>query len=219
MSTSNSLRRAVRYALLASTAAAVAAPVYAQDDDVQEVVVTGSRITRPDYQSASPIVTVSEAAFRETGSATVETMLNTLPQFVPSITNTSNNPSNGGQANIELRGLGVERTLVLLDGKRIVPSGASGAVDLNIIPASLISNVEVISGGASAAYGSDAVAGVVNIKTQDFEGLQFDSNWGQTTESDGQEWQVGLTGGMQFADGRGKAMMNVAYAERDSVLS
>lgn len=221
MSTSHSLRRAIHCALLASTSAAVAVPVYAQDSqqDIQEVVVTGTRIARPDYESASPIVTVSDQAFKETGSTTVETMLNTLPQFVPSVTNTSNNPSNNGQANMELRGLGIERTLVLLDGKRIVPSGASGAVDLNIIPASLISNVEIISGGASAAYGSDAVAGVVNIKTKDFEGLQFDGNWGQTTESDGEEWQFGVTGGTSFADGRGKAMFNVAYAERSKVLA
>ncbi|NLG75424.1 MAG: TonB-dependent receptor plug domain-containing protein, partial [Xanthomonadaceae bacterium] len=213
------LRSAVRLTLMTSAIGAIAAPVNAQDSDVAEVIVTGSRIVRPDYQSASPIVTVSEANFRETGSTTVETMLNTLPQFVPSVTNTSNNPSNNGQANMELRGLGIERTLVLLDGKRIVPSDDSGAVDLNIIPASLISNVEIISGGASAAYGSDAIAGVVNIKTKDFEGLQFDGNWGQTTESDGEEWQVGITGGLSFAEGRGKAMLNVAYAERDAVLA
>ncbi len=219
MSTSNSLRRAVHCALLAGTAAAIATPVYAQDSDLNEVVVTGSRIVRPDYQSASPIVTVSEQNFRETGSTTVETMLNTLPQFVPSVTNTSNNPSNGGQANMELRGLGIERTLILLDGKRIVPSDDTGAVDLNIIPASLISNVEIISGGASAAYGSDAIAGVVNIKTKDFEGLQFDGNWGQTTESDGEEWQFGITGGMSFAEGRGKALFNVSYADRSAVLA
>lgn len=218
MSTSNSLRRAVHYALLAGTAAALTTPVYAQDGEIGEVVVTGSRIIRPDYESASPIVTVSEANFRETGSTTVETMLNTLPQFVPSVTNTSNNPSNGGQANMELRGLGIERTLVLLDGKRIVPSDDTGAVDLNIIPASLISNVEIISGGASAAYGSDAIAGVVNIKTKDFEGIQFDGNWGQTTESDGEEWQFGITGGLTFADGRGKALFNVSYADRKAVL-
>lgn len=219
MSTSNSLRRAVHYALLAGTAAALTTPVYAQDGEIGEVVVTGSRIIRPDYESASPIVTVSEANFRETGSTTVETMLNTLPQFVPSVTNTSNNPSNGGQANMELRGLGIERTLVLLDGKRIVPSDDTGAVDLNIIPASLISNVEIISGGASAAYGSDAIAGVVNIKTKDFEGIQFDGNWGQTTESDGEEWQFGITGGLTFADGRGKALFNVSYADRKAVLA
>ncbi len=214
-----SLRQAVRLALMTSAIGTIATPALAQDSELNEVVVTGSRIVRPDYQSASPIVTVSEQNFRETGSTTVETMLNTLPQFVPSVTNTSNNPSNNGQANMELRGLGIERTLVLLDGKRIVPSDDSGAVDLNIIPASLISNVEIISGGASAAYGSDAIAGVVNIKTKDFEGLQFDGNWGQTTESDGEEWQFGITGGTSFADGRGKAMLNVAYAERDAVLA
>src|SRR5690606_14679145 len=104
------LRSAVRLALMTGAVGTIAAPVNAQDTNVAEVIVTGSRIVRPDYQSASPIVTVSEQNFRETGSTTVETMLNTLPQFVPSVTNTSNNPSNNGQANMELRGLGIERT-------------------------------------------------------------------------------------------------------------
>src|SRR5690606_34642224 len=105
-----SLRQAVRLALMTSAIGTIATPALAQDSELNEVVVTGSRIVRPDYQSASPIVTVSEQNFRETGSTTVETMLNTLPQFVPSVTNTSNNPSNNGQANMELRGLGIERT-------------------------------------------------------------------------------------------------------------
>ncbi|HVF16679.1 MAG TPA: TonB-dependent receptor plug domain-containing protein, partial [Steroidobacteraceae bacterium] len=219
MSTSISIRRAVRFALLAGAVGAVSAPAHSQDDNIQEVIVTGTRIARPDYESASPIVSISEDAFEKTGTNTVDTLLNTLPQFVPSVTSTSNNPSNNGQANMELRGLGIERTLVLLDGKRVVPSGASGAVDLNLIPASIISSVEIISGGASAAYGSDAVAGVVNIKTKDFEGFSVDTNWGQTAESDGDEWTVALTAGLKFAEGRGKIMGNVAYSERTEVMA
>lgn len=213
------IARAVRRALVLSAVAATtlsALPAQAQDD-TQTVVVTGSRIQRQDYEAASPVVTVSEEAFKQTGSTTVETMLNTLPQFVPSVTNTSNNPSNGGQANIELRGLSPTRTLVLLDGKRVVPADGTGVVDVNMIPASLLANVEIITGGASAVYGSDAVAGVVNFKTKDFEGLQFDSNYGQTSESDADEWQVSVTGGLRFADGRGKLLGNVAYADRTAV--
>src|SRR5690606_25738895 len=141
------LRSAVRLTLMTSAIGAIAAPVNAQDSDVAEVIVTGSRIVRPDYQSASPIVTVSEANFRETGSTTVETMLNTLPQFVPALPHASDDPANDGEVNMELRGLGLERPRVLLGGKRIVPSGRSGGVDVHIISASLISNVEIISGG------------------------------------------------------------------------
>jgi iron complex outermembrane recepter protein len=219
------ISRAVRRALVLSAVAAASAatlPAQAQEqaaeeESTQTVTVTGTRIVRQDYQSASPIVTVGEDAFRQTGSTTVETMLNTLPQFVPSVTNTSNNPSNNGQANVELRGLETSRTLVLLDGKRIIPGGGEGVVDLNLLPSALISNVEIITGGASAAYGSDAIAGVVNFKTKDFQGLEFESNYGQTNESDGEEWQVSVTGGTSFAEGRGKFMGTASYSDRAGV--
>jgi iron complex outermembrane receptor protein len=219
MTNRNTIRRAVRYALVTSAAAAAttAMPVHAQEDTLEEIVVTGSRIVRQDYESASPIVTVSEDLFKQTGAATVETVLNSLPQFVPSVTSTSNNPSNGGQANVELRGLDTVRTLVLLDGRRLVPANGTGVVDLNMLPASIIQNVEIITGGASAVYGSDAVAGVVNFKTKEFEGLEIETNYGETSESDGEEWQASVTGGIRFADGRGHAMLNLAYADRAAV--
>jgi iron complex outermembrane recepter protein len=221
MSTSSSVRRAVRYALLASAAVAVVPTVHAQQPDttIQEVVVTGTRIARPDYTAASPIVSVGEEAFRQTGSTTVETLLNTLPQFVPSLTSTSNNPGNNGQANVELRGLSPTRTLVLLDGKRIVPADGTGIVDVNMIPAALIQNVEIISGGASAVYGSDAVAGVVNFRLKEFDGVEFESNWGETAESDGEEWTSTLSAGTKFADDRGRVMASVSYSDRSAVLA
>ena len=219
MSASRSIQRAVRLALLTS-AAATTLPLHAADDTVvAEVVVTGSRIQRPDFESSSPIISVDPELFERRATLSVETLFNTLPQFTPSITNTSNNPSNGGQANISLRGLGTARTLVLLDGRRIVPSNPSGVVDLNLIPPSLIGSVEVITGGASAVYGSDAVAGVVNIKSKDLEGIDVQTNVGQTTESDGMEYQISLSGGMKFADGRGKLMGNISYADREEVLA
>jgi outer membrane receptor protein involved in Fe transport len=196
-----------------------AAPLHAADQEISEVIVTGSRIQRPDFESASPVVSLSSEAFERNATLSVETLLNALPQFVPSITNTSNNPSNGGQANIELRGLGTTRSLVLLDGRRVVPSNPSGVVDLNLIPPSLISNVEIITGGASAVYGSDAIAGVVNFKSKDLEGIEVQTNVGQTTESDGMEYQVSLSGGMKFADGRGKFVGNLSYADREEVLA
>jgi outer membrane receptor protein involved in Fe transport len=212
--------RAVRLALIAaSTAGAVGAPVaLAQEaQELEQIVVTGSRIARPDYESASPIVSVSEELFKQSGSATVETVLNSLPQFVPSVTNTSNNPSNGGQANVELRGLGTSRTLVLMDGKRVIPANPTGVVDLNMLPSGLLQNVEVITGGASAVYGSDAVAGVVNFRLRDMQGIEFDGNYQITGRGDGEEYTAAISAGTHFADDRGKAMFSYSYANRDAV--
>ncbi len=190
----------------------------AQDDDFEEVIVTGSRIARPDFDSASPIVSVTDELFRRSGSNTVESALNTLPQFVPSYTSTSNNPANGGQANVSLRGLGTTSTLVLLDGRRLMPANGNGVVDLNIIPSSLIESVEVITGGASAVYGSDALAGVVNFKLKrEFDGVEVDGSWGQTDRGDGTQYEAGLTAGTDFADGRGSIVGYVGYADRELV--
>ncbi|MFN5615026.1 MAG: TonB-dependent receptor plug domain-containing protein, partial [Brevundimonas sp.] len=118
--------------------AMAAAPAAAQEaTEVEEIIITGSRIARQDYQAASPIVTVGQEDFQATGSVTIDTLINDLPQFVPSINQTSNNPSNGGQANINLRGLGTARTLVLLNGRRVVGSNSTGVVDINIFPTAL----------------------------------------------------------------------------------
>lgn len=187
---------------------------------VEEIVVTGSRIARRDYASDSPIVTVSKDDIEKLGSVTVDTLLNQMPQFVPSVSSTSNNPSNGGQANIDLRGLGTARTMILLDGHRVVPSNSDGTVDVNVIPAALIQNIEVISGGASATYGSDALAGVVNFKlNNNFSGLQMDAQYGVTEEGDGREKSLALTAGGKYADDRGHAVLSLSYSERGEVYN
>ncbi|HZW59473.1 MAG TPA: TonB-dependent receptor [Woeseiaceae bacterium] len=223
MRSNRAIRIAVRQALFAgalASAAAYAPLAVAQDSDedtIEEITVTGSRIVRRDFESASPIATVDAELFEQTAAITVESVLNTLPQFVPAITSSSNNPSNGGQANVSLRGLGTERTLILVDGRRVVPSNATGVVDLNILPASLISNVEIITGGASAVYGSDAVGGVVNFKLKEFTGLEVSGGWGQTGEADGAQTSGSITGGMEFAGGRGHVMGSVSYVDRDAV--
>jgi len=187
---------------------------------VDEIVVTGSRIARRDYVSNSPIVTVGRDDIEKSGSVTVDTLLNQMPQFVPSVSSTSNNPSNGGQANIDLRGLGTARTMVLLNGHRVVPSNSDGTVDVNIIPAALIQNIEVISGGASATYGSDAMAGVVNFKLNtNFTDLQVDAQYGVTEEGDGREKALSATAGGEYADGRGHAVLSLGYSERGEVYN
>ena len=190
----------------------------AETPAIDEIVVTGTRIARADYESASPLVTVDSSLFDQSGSPSVQTMLNTLPQFTGWMTENANNrsgPNPTGQAILDLRGLGFGRTLVLLDGQRIVPSNAYGSVDVNLIPPAIVERVEIISGGASAVYGSDAVAGVVNFKTLRFKGLEVEASWEQTDRNDGSGWTVGITGGLEFS--RGYAFGHLSLADRDPV--
>ena len=156
------LRRIVPLALVVACPALVLAQQ--ADGEIEQIIVTGSRIARPDFESASPIISITADAFARTSSTSVDTVVSRLPQFTPDFTSTSNNPGNGGQGNVQLRGLGATSTLVLLDGRRVVPANGNGVVDVNVIPASLVESVEIVSGGASAVYGSDAIAGVVNFK-------------------------------------------------------
>jgi iron complex outermembrane receptor protein len=186
--------------------------------EIETVTVTGSRIRRNDYVSDSPTVTVNASAMNETGSTAVEHLLNTLPQFVPSITTTSNNPGNSGQANIDLRGLGTQRNLVLMNGRRLPPSNPTGTVDINIVPAALIENIEVVTGGASAVYGSDAIAGVTNFTLKkNFEGVSLDSGYARTGLNDGNEWSSAFTIGSNFGEDRGNAVFSFQYTERDAI--
>jgi iron complex outermembrane receptor protein len=181
MSTSNSIRHAVRYALLTSAAATVAAPAYGADENIQEVVVTGSRIASPNLETTSPVTQVTAADIATQGITRVEDLINQLPQaFAAQNANIANGST--GTATVNLRGLGSVRTLVLVDGRRMPYGGiesASAAADLNQIPAAMVERVEVLTGGASAAYGSDAIGGVVNfIMKKDFEGVQVDAMYG-----------------------------------------
>lgn len=188
-----------------------------------EVTVTGSRISRPDYTAASPIIAIGRENLENSGSVTVESALNQLPQFTPSFTGTTGAIPvnvNSGQANVNLRGLGINRALVLMDGRRLQPSTASGAVDINTIPDALIESVETITGGASTAYGSDAMAGVINFKLRRrFEGMQVDAQYGQTEHGDGETQKVSVIMGGNFADDHGNAVVSLDYSERGTVIA
>jgi len=166
-------------ALSAAGARAAAAPAAAPDTAVSEVVVTGSRIPQPNLTSISPVTSVSAQAFKLEGTTRVEDLINQLPQVVADQGGAISNGSSG-TATVDLRGLGASRTLVLIDGRRLVPGDPfTPFADLNFIPAALIDRVEVDTAGASAVYGSDAVAGVVNfIMKRDFEGVRLDVNDG-----------------------------------------
>ena len=205
-------------ALLAAFVSTPAAAAAAADNEVEGIVVTGSRIVRNDYESNTPIVTVGAEALQQTGAVTVETLLNQMPQFVPSVTATSNNPGGTGQANVELRGLGTQRTLVLMDGRRIPPSNSDGTVDLNTIPPGLVESIEVITGGASATYGSDAVAGVVNFRLKKhFQGVEADVQYGTTDRNDGETENVSLLLGGNFDDDKGNAVISFGYSNRGDI--
>ena len=201
--------------LAAATSAAAAAPE-GVTPTVQEVVVTGSRLPKADLTADSPIVTVSQAQVQASGSLTLETLLNQLPQVVPSFSSAANNPSANGAAYVNLRGLGVSRNLVLLDGRRVVGANASNSVDLNTIPPGLIDRVEVITGGASAVYGADAVAGVVNVILKDhFDGLEAQGRSLVSQRGDGKEQEVSLSAGRRFE--RGSLMASLSWSERDEI--
>ncbi|MDG2522095.1 TonB-dependent receptor [Caulobacter segnis] len=215
--------KSMRERLLASSmicgaafAALSATAAYAQDEvAVEEIVVTGSRIARPDLVSSSPIATVGEKELQQQGVVNTENLLNTLPQAVPGVTSTVNNGS-GGAATVNLRGLGPVRTLVLVDGKRQTPTTQSGVVDINLIPPALIQNVEVVTGGASAVYGSDAIAGVVNfVLKKDFEGFQFTAGYQNTDDLDAPIYTLDATMGANFADGRGNVVLSLGYSDRE----
>ena len=180
---------------------------------LEEVVVTGTRIARTAIETPSPLVIIPGEAFAETPAISVESTLNTFPQFTPSATSTS--VDGDGLATLSLRGLGPTRTLVLIDGRRLMPADGLGQVDVNVLPPQLIESVEVVTGGASAAYGSDAVAGAVNFRLrEEFSGLELAGQWSQTGHGDGEENSVGLTTGVRTADGRGSMMAWFGYSER-----
>jgi outer membrane receptor protein involved in Fe transport len=204
-------------ALFAGLPISVANAQEADEDEV--IVVTGTRIARRDFVANSPIATVGQDELRLSGVVSIEGLLNELPQVVPGINGTSNNPGLNGQATVDLRGLGPARTLVLVDGRRLAPSDKQGTVDLNLIPATLVENIEVMTGGASAVYGSDAVAGVVNfILRDDFEGVEFGALKGFSEEGDSEEFSYDITMGGDFADGRGHATIFAGYYNRDPLF-
>jgi len=214
------LASAIYSITLASALAATAVPVFAEDESkmIEEVVVTGSRIKRADFTSNAPIVTVDSEQFDLTGTINTESLLNSLPQIVPGLDRTSNNPGNG-TASVDLRGLGTSRTLVLINGTRANPTSRTGTVDINTIPTALIERVEVLTGGASAVYGSDAVSGVVNfILKNDFEGVSFSQSAERTEEGDAEIYSTELTIGANFDDGRGNVVLNMSYTDRKDLF-
>jgi outer membrane receptor protein involved in Fe transport len=218
-------------------------PVEGADTAGQPIVVTGTRIKQPNLESASPVTVLTAAEVTNTGTTRVEDLVNSLPQvFAGQGSNYSNGAS--GTATLNLRGLGSERTLVLVNGRRVVPGDpTTSAADINVIPAALLQRVDVLTGGASSVYGADAVAGVVNfIMDTEFEGFKLDTQYsvynhanGRNSQfvdplgqrnfaaptgnvTDGGTFDTTLAFGTSFDDGRGHATAYVGYRKIKPVV-
>ena len=219
---SNELFKAVRYALYAGASAVVgyAAPALAQDaqdqsnQQLETITVTGSNIRRVDIETANPVVTIDRAQIERSGKLTVGDLLQALPAVTGGNVNpqVNNGGSYAGTSSIGLRGLGSQRTLVLINGHRYL----SG--DPNAIPANMIERIEVLTDGASSVYGSDAIAGVVNfILRSDYQGAEFRADYGISDRDDGEREGYHFTFG-QSSD-RGSIMGGVDYNHQDQILA
>jgi len=198
--------------------------------NLEEIVVTGSRIARRDYTSQSPLVTVDKEAFNSRSNVGIEATLDQLPQF--NMTGAGSQATNSaagtpfpqasaapGAATINLRGLGLNRSLILVNGRRMQPVNGLLVVDLNTIPAAAIDRVEVITGGAAAVYGADAIAGVVNfVLKKNFEGVQINAQSSISEQGDGAETSISGLLGASFADNRGSVMIGADYSKREIIL-
>ncbi len=211
----------------AEPALAAAAPAAAAAAEApEEIVVTGSRVARDGFSAPTPTTVVGIEEIRTRAASNITEVLNELPAFRASQTPAA--AARGGSTNggsfLDLRGLNGQgptatpRTLVLVDGRRFTSSNAKGQVDLNLIPSSLIERTEVVTGGASAAWGSDAVAGVVNLILKDrLNGVEASLTRGQSAQSDFNEVAASLAAGTPFADGRGHVIVGAEYVDNKGV--
>ena len=225
--TKSSIRKRL---ILATSAVALFAPHagFAQTEDAAtgsnasreeggDIVVTGSRIARRDLEVASPVSVVGAQEISDRQPLTAEDLLRDLPSVRPA-NGPSVNITSTGSSTIDLRGIGVNRTLVLVDGRRVVPYSMDGVVDLNSIPIGLVERVDVVTGGASTVYGADAVAGVINfVLKHRYQGLQASFNNRITDRGDAGQRRVDLVAGTDFADGRGNITVAAGYSKRDSL--
>lgn len=233
MFTNNKLNRAVKFALAFGAVSSLAFSSYAQESQdaaeneqakTERIQVTGSRIARAELSQSAPVISLDRTAIAEFGSPDLGQILAELPAVGATNTLIANRNSNasGGTSAADLRRLGAGRTLVLVNGKRhVAGSPGSASVDLSTIPSSMIERVEIMTGGASAIYGSDAVSGVINVITRkDFEGLEFSARGTTSTEGVGASThELGILGGGDFMNGRGNATFHVGLNRIQETMS
>ncbi len=192
-----------RTAWLLALAAGTATTVQAQDAQLEEIQITGTRITRSTMETPTPVTTIAADELASMAPGNLIESLTQMPQFYGNLTPEGvNGGQNAGGSNVNLRGAGSNRTLTLLNGRRMVPSNRFGTVDVNLFPEDLLRSVESVTGGASASYGTDAVAGVVNfILDTDYEGFKTHTQTGMTEYGDGRTWEVGAAFGKDLGNG------------------
>jgi iron complex outermembrane receptor protein len=189
---------------------------------VDEIVVTATRVARAGFEAPTPTTQVGALDIQKSNATNIADQLNKVPEFRADSTpaTTSHSSQQAGGNFLDLRGLGATRTLVLVDGMRFVPTTAASTIDTNVIPVGLIDHVDVVTGGASAAWGSDAVAGVVNLVLKhNLTGLQGEASFGESQRSDDREYHVALSGGTNFAGGDGNIMFGAEYSDNGGVGS
>jgi outer membrane receptor protein involved in Fe transport len=220
-----SVALALPHSVLAQSApsAPAAATVEAPVDEGNSIIVTGSRINRANLDSAVPITVITAQDVLSTGNLSLGDNLNQLPQLRSSLTQASSQGAIGrsGINALDLRGLGTNRTLVLVDGRRIITSTPGiNRPDVNNIPSNLIERIDIVTGGNSAIYGSDAVAGVVNfILKQNFEGIRIRGQGGISSRGDRGSYAASITAGQNFADGRGNFAFSVEYNRQNTLAN
>jgi outer membrane cobalamin receptor len=207
-------------ALMAPLAHAQDAPKPAQ---VDEIVVTGSRIVSP-FKAPTPLTVVDTAALQAAPQSNVAQQLITMPVFSGSSTTANNgngvSAASSGVSLLNLRNMGTTRTLILIDGQRSVGSVLTGGVDVNTVPQQLIKRVEVVTGGASAVYGSDAVSGVVNfILDREYVGIKGEVSAGLTSYADDKNAKVSISGGFKFGGDRGHVLLSAEHVEKDGIVN
>ena len=217
-------RSFLAYAAVASAvAAALETHVQAQGGDaLEEVFVTGSRISRPGFDAPTPVTSIDSDYLLQLGYVNVGAAVQQLPINKASLTPETNGfgSFNVGAQIVNLRALGSNRTLTLVDGRRHIASTDTANVDLNLIPPLLLERTEVVTGGASAAYGSDALAGVVNvILDKDLEGLRFQADYYQTGDGDGESMHLSAAGGTSLFDGRAHLIIGGEYEDAEGIDS
>ncbi len=218
------LGAAIGTAALLSPLQSKAQEAAADAEELTEITVTGTRIARDGFEAPTPVSVLGVEEIQAAAVASITDFVTQLPSVLGSQTASTNAGSlSSGQAGIaalNLRSLGASRTLVLLDGQRSVTSASTGLVDVNTFPQALVQRVEIVTGGASAAYGSDAVGGVVNmILDREYTGLKSDYEFGVTGYDDLSNHKFTLTGGMPFASGRGHILFNGEFFTQDGVQS
>ena len=185
---------------------------------LEEIRVTGTRILRKDDSSSSPVVTIGVEQIEVSGAVTIEQYLNTLPQFTEGSNSGTISIGGGLGATLNMRALGATRNLVLLDQRRLPVANQFGVVDTNIVPTVMIRSVEVLTGGASSVYGSEAISGVANFQSKDFfEGVETTIEYGDTTDGVADFVDVGAVGGATSNDGRARALLAMSYTDRSAL--